>query len=745
MDKVSLFLREDDWLWSAEWTANGVALSEATAHIEVDGQRRRLRFVGGAPDRERGASTPAQLTARVLRAEGLPLEIALTVRAEEEHGAVGVQGVLVNEGSETLRLGDLELVSRARVDLGENGRGVRAHVSGLSHPMTCGLVSGADGAEQGLDRESHGMVTLAGASPRAFTAGFVTAPTHRPVVSLRYVPHTDETFVSVTARFNGRALEPGERLETGWAVLRADDDPLRALETYGDLVARFTPPLRTPGPAGWCSWYAIRLPISHAFTLENARVVAEHFRGLGMDLMLLDHGWQEGDICGDWDPDPVDFPGGLEALARDLEALGLKLGLWIAPTDIARTSRLFQEHPEWMLRDAAGRPGTTWRWYWDPYPLQCQLDATQQGAYDYLVKTFQRLTAAGSRYYKIDFIAACADENLHPAGPNPVRGWDPLRRAMQAIREGAGEDAYVRFCQTPPLLSVGVADGVFATSDTLDAGTSTWPTLREVFRTSAAQYWIHNRLHVHDACDMSIRLQGGTEECRLRATMLALSGSSIMYSDDLTRLPEERIRMMQQTLPGFEEAARPINLFSADMPDIWLLRCRQAGLEWDLVALFNFSDEQRDFPVSWDDLGIPADRTCLVREFWTGAFHGAHTGSASFALPGLAARVFALWPAFDRPQFIGTDLHLSQGLAELVSLDWEPAAGRLSGALRRAPGIRGRVYVHTPAGWTVDRTPDGPLPVAPGVWAVEAVFRGAECPWELRARQDRADTERRVG
>ncbi|MCL4694748.1 MAG: alpha-galactosidase, partial [Candidatus Hydrogenedentes bacterium] len=440
-----------------------------------------------------------------------------------------------------------------------------------------------------------------------------------------------------------------------------------------------------------------------AFTMANAQVVAERFRDLGMDLMLLDHGWQIGDICGDWDVDRADYPGGLEALAADLRELGLKLGIWIAPTEVAETSRLFQEHPDWVLRDESGNPAVTWTWYWEPNPQQFQLDATQPDAYNYIVETFRRLTDAGASYYKIDFIAACAGENLYPADPSNARGWDPLRRAMEAVREGAGDEAYVRYCQTPPLLSTGLADGVYATSDTLDAGTSTWPTLRSVFAMSSAEYWLHGRLYNHEACDLSIRAQGSTEECRLRATMLALSGSSIMYSDDLTTLPEERIRMMQQTMPAFAQTARPLNLFTAEEPDIWHLHVEQSGIEWELLALFNFSDEERNYSVTWEEMGLQPGTSYLAREFWTDEFKGASQSTFTAAVPGKAVRLFALWPQLDRPQFVGTDLHLSQGQAELAALDWDEKDGRLSGTIRRANGLRGNVYVHVPENWVLEK------------------------------------------
>lgn len=723
--------RPNEFLWSAAWPEVGVAITDVVAAVTLNGESRRLEGPGESPKVERRKDVLGEATEISFPLHLCDLlRVTMHLRIYDDGDVLTLQAEVENIGPREGALEGLELASRARLDLGGPGRDSRAWLCrSLGHPLVEPLL-GPEGTPFRVDGQE--MATLAQpATGRTFTLGFLTGTQHRPVVRVEYTPSTDEITLTGLARWHGQRLAPGETIHTDTLLLRADSHPHAALETYGNLLAQANlPPRRTPQAHGWCSWYACRLPISHRFALANARIVADRFRDLGLDLILLDHGWQGGDLCGDWEADPQDFPQGLEGLAQDLEALGLKLGLWIAPTDIAHTSRLFAEHPEWMLRDDHGRPQTTWRWFWEPNPLQCQLDATQPGAYAYLVETIRRLRQAGSTYFKIDFIAGSAGEHLYPADPHQGRGWAPLREAMRAVREGAG-DAYVRFCQTPPLLSVGLADGVFATNDTLDGGATTWPILREVFRMSAAQYWTHGRLYNHDACDLSLRAVANTEESRLRVMMLALSGSSILFSDDLTILPEERIEMMQKCLPGFPEAARPLNLFTSEMPDLWHLKQQAAGLEWDLLALFNFDPHPRDVMVSWSDLGQPPGKCLLVREFWTEHWLGKQTGSASLPVPGLSARLFSLWPDLDRPQFVGTDLHLSQGAAELKALHWDETASRLTGTLCRAPGLQGQVFLHVPPPWGVA---SASLPLQRkngGLWAVEVVFEQEEVTWEV--------------
>ena len=97
-----------------------------------------------------------------------------------------------------------------------------------------------------------------------------------------------------------------------------EPDPFAAMEHYGDAVAACSrQPARTGANSLWCSWYPIRMGISEEVVLANAEIAARHFKPLGFDLIQLDHGWQRGDVCGDWIPNQR-FPHGLKWLSEQL-------------------------------------------------------------------------------------------------------------------------------------------------------------------------------------------------------------------------------------------------------------------------------------------------------------------------------------------------------------------------------------------------------------------------------------------
>jgi len=52
---------------------------------------------------------------------------------------------------------------------------------------------------------------------------------------------------------------------------------------------------------------------------------------------------------GDWQVNLSKLPGGLDSLARKVEDIGMRFGIWIEPEMVSRHSDLFAQHPEWAI------------------------------------------------------------------------------------------------------------------------------------------------------------------------------------------------------------------------------------------------------------------------------------------------------------------------------------------------------------------------------------------------------------
>ncbi len=79
---------------------------------------------------------------------------------------------------------------------------------------------------------------------------------------------------------------------------------------------------------------------------------------IGTELFLLDDGWfgnkypRTNDVSGlgDWEPNRKRFPKGLAPLAAEAIKNGLQFGIWMEPEMVNPKSELFDEHPDWVIR-----------------------------------------------------------------------------------------------------------------------------------------------------------------------------------------------------------------------------------------------------------------------------------------------------------------------------------------------------------------------------------------------------------
>ncbi len=92
------------------------------------------------------------------------------------------------------------------------------------------------------------------------------------------------------------------------------------------------------------------------FDFDEQKIVdiATTAKELGVDLMVLDDGWfgkrdDDHSSLGDWFVDKKKLPNGIDGLAKKIDALGMKFGLWFEPEMVSPDSDLYRAHPDWAI------------------------------------------------------------------------------------------------------------------------------------------------------------------------------------------------------------------------------------------------------------------------------------------------------------------------------------------------------------------------------------------------------------
>lgn len=219
-------------------------------------------------------------------------------------------------------------------------------------------------------------------------------------------------------------------------------------EYVQQLGIRFGVAVKNHAPRVWCSWYSLYMEV-------NEKILHQVFDRLGdlpFDVLQVDDGWQKN--IGDWEANEK-FPSGMAALAEKIKSTGRRAGLWLAPLLVAKSSQLFREHQDWLLRDEKGNYVTPGINYWGQDLFG--LDVTHPDVISWLIALMKQVRSWGFDYYKLDFLYAGAMQGKRYSD---VPREAAYRQCLARMREAMGEGAFLLTCGTPILPALGICDAI---------------------------------------------------------------------------------------------------------------------------------------------------------------------------------------------------------------------------------------------------------------------------------------------
>ncbi|MGV8090231.1 MAG: alpha-galactosidase, partial [Mangrovibacterium sp.] len=144
------------------------------------------------------------------------------------------------------------------------------------------------------------------------------------------------------------------------------------------------------------AFYNTWRPFGGNINSELMYQLADGLEGTGIDLFIMDDGWQAN--FGDWEPNLQKFPQGLKPVCDYIKKKGMKPGLWISLATVSENSKVYKEHPEWVILDKNGKPA-----YLHDYAQKRLTMSMGSGYYDYILNKIKSLVKENDlAYIKID-------------------------------------------------------------------------------------------------------------------------------------------------------------------------------------------------------------------------------------------------------------------------------------------------------------------------------------------------------
>jgi alpha-galactosidase len=302
---------------------------------------------------------------------------------------------------------------------------------------------------------------------------------------------------------------------------------------------------------GWTSWYNYYQNITEDIILENISAVKKF--APEFSVFQIDDGFAR--AVGDWlDIDSEKFPRGMEFIASEIHNNNMMAGIWLAPFAAEKNSKIFNEKPDWILKDKKGEPvlaGGNWSTFY-------ALDFYNPEVREYLKRVFN--TVFNEWKYdlvKLDFLYAVSLIPQHGKSRGEV-----MSEAMEFIRECA-KDKLILGCGVPLGSVFGLVDYCRIGCDVgLDWNDKFYmkylhreriSTLNAVINSISRRH-LNGRAFLNDPDVFLLRednLQLTQNQKETLFIINSIFGGLVFTSDNLNLYLEEQFRMLNK-LSGFD-------------------------------------------------------------------------------------------------------------------------------------------------------------------------------------------------
>ena len=763
--------------WSfREESQKGTGISQVTSSVQVNGRTHRIAGwfertvqIGDFIKDTLGKRRPHVVEGRLGR-QGPLVRLVFEVFPGRSQMIVSIE--IINDSDQPVVLGMCNLLELTKRQGGQLHLGFdsdQMNVFTYECRTTPQLVKHitSDGGQHDNAPTCHLSDSLSG---KTYHASFLTVDRAYCGHVIRYSKREKNLRHEAWCNFNDYELQPGDRIQTEKLWVELADSPYETLERWADKVHQiYKPAISEEIPVGWIGW-AWGTPLDNEtqedYINRHTAAIQKRLPGFGVDYVWASVPIKDG-LVGNWEEfDDQNYPHGIPWLVELLKKRTMKLGLWLAPFWVVKKTDGYRKNKNRLLCDSEGTPRSPKRWNWaynapegqEPH-LYC-LDASHPDTVDYLAKTLRAYREMGVRYAMFDFQQGgrpLPEDVL--ANPAMVKGTEPYRCAMKAMREAAGPDFHILSGTGGLMDNIGISDSFRIGADygegrpilprfhaypapfEIDgADFSTSTPHRNVLQNLASTWFVHRRFWQNSINILVVSKPISRPEVEISTTLFGMSGGPLFLGDEMDTLDEDRLTYIKKVLPRLPETARPLDLFERVYPEdyarVLSLPIQTGWGKWNVVALFNLDDKPKRITLPVAKLGLKKRRSYRLYNFWQECYCGCFSDTLEVDIAPFSCQVLRIEEAKKHPWLLSTDMHLRQGQAEIASMAWDAGKMILSGVAKRPKGETGSLILHSPVGFKpIDYTG---LEVAKTdrdsslIIRKKIHFKKASMPWEMQ-------------
>jgi hypothetical protein len=571
--------------------------------------------------------------------------------------------------------------------------------------------------------------------------GWVTAERGQGIV----FPDTrgDKPTMRTRVDYGDLRLPPGSSEDGELLLIGIFEDVRVGLEQYAQATAEHLDIKLRPVPGVYCTWYHGRAS-SAVQIAANTDYAAEHLKPFGLSVMQIDDGWQPGMMVNgpkkvfDMHNPQGPYRDGMKATADHIRSKGMVPGLWFMPFSGSWYDPFFDDKQDIFYKTGAGDTTALQEEVLKPlgmepdrplseYPYTTiwagtSIDCTHPKAQEYVRQMAARISHEwGYKYFKMDGFHTGVgsmqkyidneyrEDDLgktlrHNPLMTPIEGY---RLGQRILREAAGDDVFfLACCMKQNMRSFGTTFGMVDAMRVGPDNAPNWGRMLRGVNYGTRYYFLNKRVWHVDPDPIYVRPAIPMHQAVSLASFVTLAGQLNATSTQYSGLPPERLDIIKRTLPTHDSTeSRPVDFLQHDLSTVWLLKDAQNGPERTVVGFFNWDENKPvTHAVRLEQLELDAENRYVGFDYWGNRFVGRVSGELTVSLRGAQCRVLSLYSEKPYPQLVGTSRHITQGIVDVVSEQWD-GKGRLSGESRVVAGDPYELRIVVPVGeesWTVN-------------------------------------------
>lgn len=271
---------------------------------------------------------------------------------------------------------------------------------------------------------------------------FIGSLTEKQGFTVIYADMNNDT-LTLEKDVEGVTLREGEEYEL-FDVVKLSGAYDEVFDAYFEKMGLAKP--RIDHMSGYTSWYNYFQKIDENIIIRDLNALDSAKDNVS--IFQVDDGYET--YVGDWlDLNAEKFPKGMKYIADSVHEKGYMAGIWLAPFNLQRTSRMFKEHPDWVIKDKHGLPLLGVAGWGGAFTM----DIYNEEARAYMKHFFDViLNEWGYDMVKLDFLYS---QCLYPRN-GKSRG-TIMCEAMEFLRECCG-DKFILGCGVPLGAAFGYVD-----------------------------------------------------------------------------------------------------------------------------------------------------------------------------------------------------------------------------------------------------------------------------------------------